>query len=667
MAAFAQATMLAVCFFALAITPAAAGDSGTAAVNLLPANGKHRGIVLKSQTVDTIISAEEGKVWADTKVWMKLQNPASKPITVSVTLPGPQMTPLPLPSDLSVLVDKAPLQLTPSAGADSAQPAGATAAISIPARKSVDVRIAYRQALSNTNGLVTYTYLLDEASQWAGTPESLRLTVELKPPIHMGSLLATSQPAHRSDGQRMTWDWETDWGKPGANVGLALMSPGWSTEFEAAQAAAAEQDAGAAQHILLSQHYTRLASLQGSLLKAPLAVWSRFYPAAIAELQTALNSKSSTAERTQAHSLMARLYVEQAGQAEQSGRQQYLQAAAAEIRSALADSEPEPELVELAGKVFGDLSDIASGAGDGAAARRYGEQLEEIRAFSPQQAADTQAANQRLSQATSALEQGDTDTARDLVASFLDTQATTAPEAPAPIVGQTSLTVTTTPQGRQIVVHLGQDADLQEASELAAETEKALRPHKVAQAIRKANCITLTLPGPPGTAMFALQKDLADALPDAPELALLHSVLADTNGYTETHTSHLRSMWQYTEEVDLAPALRRWEELAAQLERATPGLPQGLAPAQSEQVRFMQSVLWASDAAAWRRLAASSTVDYRFEPLASDTNYEWQVRTGESREMVVQMIQWNPSGIRWAIVALCAGIVGFAALLWHLI
>jgi hypothetical protein len=661
--AFAQATLLALCLLALAITPAAADDSGTAAVNLLPTSGKHRGIVLKSQTVDAVILEEQGKVWADTKVWMKLQNPASKPITVSVSLPGPQMAPVPLPADLSVQVGKVPLQLVPSTAADSSQPTGATAAIRIPARKSVDVRIAYRQALSDTNGVVTYGYLLDEAAKWAGTPESLRLTVTLKPSVSMRSLLAITPPAHRSDGQTMTWDWETDWGKLGANVGFAFMSPGWFAEFEAAQSAAANEDAGAADHLLLSRHYSRLASLQGSLLNAPFAFQSRYYPAAIAELQAALDSEGPTSEQAEAHSIMAKLYVEQA---EQGNEPRYLQAAAAEIRSALGDSEPDPDLVELAGRVFEELSGIANAAGEGVAARHYVEQFEEIRAFSPQQAALSQATSQRLDQVALALEQGNRGTARDLVASLVATQASDVPEASPPIVNQTSLMITTTPQGRQIVTHLGDDANLQEALELAAETERALRPHSPAKSVGAANSITLTLPGPPGPAMFVLQKELAEAVPDAPELALLHSVLADTSGYTETHTSLLRSTWQFTETVDLAPALRRWEGLAARLDAATPALPLGLSTTESERLRFMQRSLRASDAAAWRRFAASSTVDYRFEPTDPDTNYQWQVRAGESRQMFVQMAQWNSRSIHWAIVALSAAVAAIALLMWRL-
>jgi len=253
--AIAQAVASAVCLFALTASSVFAEDPGTAAVNLLPAKGQHRGIVLKSQTVDAVISEDQGKVWADTKVWLRLHNPASKPITVSVTLPGPQLAPAPLPAGLDVHVGKTPLKLAFSGDTDEGQVAVASAAIGVPARRSVDVSLVYRQTLPESQGVFTYTYQLAGAGQWAGTPESLRVTVELKPPIVMRSLLDAATPAHHSNGQTLTWDWEAKWDASEVNIGLVFMSPSWFAEFETAKAAAVGQAAGADQHLLLSEHF----------------------------------------------------------------------------------------------------------------------------------------------------------------------------------------------------------------------------------------------------------------------------------------------------------------------------------------------------------------------------------------------------------------------------
>lgn len=658
--------MLALCLSVVSIIAVSASDSGTAAVNLLPLKAQHRGIVLKSQTVDAIISEEQGKVWADTRVWLKLDNPASKPITVSVTLPGAQTSPVPLPADLDVRVGNGPLRLLPSVEADDGQVLSATAAIRIPARNSVDVTLTFRQALPDDQGVTTYAYPLGGADQWAGTPESLRVTVELKPPMSTGSILAIAPPAHRSDAQTLTWDWESDWAQSKTNVGFAFMSPGWFTEFEAARMGAAGEEAGAGQHILLSQHYRRLASLSAVPFDTQTEFRTRYYPSAIAELQAALASNPSPAESAQAHSMLAELYVEQADRVERGAREQYLQAAGIEVESAISSSAPESALRELAAKIFGDLSQTAEAAGDAAAARDYRHRLEAIRAFSPEQDGQTRSIAEDLLQAAHFLDQGDTEASRDLIASRYGLRAAVLEGAPPPLVRHTLLTVTTTPGSRQITLDLGAGENLEEASELARRTAEALRAQGGTQAIADANKVIITLPGPPGASVFASQQALAASLPDAPELALLRSVLANTRGSETTETSLLKSIWRYTEQVDLASALQHWEQIAAQLESAQVSSFQGLAPGQSEQLQRIQRVLWDSDAAAWRRFATSSRVDYRFEQNTSDTNREWQVRPGEQREMVVQSSRWNLESMRWAALALCIALAGLAALAWQL-
>jgi hypothetical protein len=492
------------------------------------------------------------------------------------------------------------------------------------------------------------------------------VTVGVKPPIVMRSLLDIAQPAHRSDGQTLTWDWEANWGKSGVNVGLAFMSPGWFAEFETAQTAAASEDAGASQHIVLSQHYRRLASLPALLFDERSDFQSRYYPAAIAELQAALDSKGSSSEKAQAHSMLAELYMQQADQAEQGERVHYLQAAAAEVELALSGSAQQSDVLELAAKVFQELSDNANAAGDDATAKGYLRRLEGMRASSPQRPPQTQSMNDSLSQATLALDQGKTEVARNLIESLVEPQTATVPGAAAPLVSQTSLTVTTTPRGRQIVVHLGNGENPEKASELAARTVEALRKKEEGQAVATANTITLTLPGRPGPAMFALQRDLAAALPDAAELALLRSVLEGTRGSENLQTSQLRSTWRYTETVDLAPALLRWSEIAAGLEYTQDDPTEEAPDLQSEELQRVQRVLRGSDAAAWRRFAANSRVDYRFEPNTSDTNQEWQVGAGESRTMWIQESRWNLDRIHWTGIGLCAVVVGLAALVWRL-
>jgi hypothetical protein len=664
--AFAQAAVLALCLFAVSAARGNASDAGTAVVNILPADGKHRGIVLKSQTVDAIINEEEGKVWADTRVWLRLHNPASKPITLSVTLPGPQLAPVPLPSDLQVRVGNVPLPLLPSDGAEGGSALSATAAIGIPAHSSADVRLAFRQTLPEDQGVVTYVYMLSGADQWAGTPESLRVTVAVKPPVTMRSLLSVVPAAHSTDVQTLTWDWESEWVKSKVNVGVAFMSPAWFAEFDAARAAASGENVGASQHMLLSQHYLRLASLPALPFDAQPAFHSRYYPLAVAELQAAIARGGTTAENTQAHSTLAGLYTEQADRLEPGARQPYLQAAASEIESALDGTAPAPGLLELAGRIFGELSEMATAAGDDAAATTYLRRLEGIQTRSQHQATLGRSTDSDLSQITDALERGDAETARDRIVSLYGSQAAILPGASPPLVSQTSITVTTSLEGRRIAILFGRGRNLKQASHLARQTSDALRLQGRAQVAASANSVTITLPVPPGPAEIELQQGLAAALPDVPELALLRSVLTDSRGFESTYTSLLRSTWSYTERVDLESALQLWQEIATRFELAQAESLQALPAAQAHQVQQIQRALWDADAVAWHRFAANSRVDYLFEQSTSDTARAWQVRAGETREMFVEKSRWNFNSIRWAAIALCIAVVGLAALVWRL-
>jgi hypothetical protein len=661
---FAQAGILAVVLFVSSFTLATA-DPGTAAVNLVPSGGKHRGIVLKSQTVDAVVSGDKGKMWADTRVWLRFQNPASKPITVSVELPGPQLAPMPLPSPLDVRVDDVPLALLTTAPKEGGQPPGATAAIGIPARSSVDVRVSFRQDLPEDQGIVTFAYLLSGADQWAGTPESLRVTVEMSSPISSRSLIYIVPPAHRSNGQTLTWDWESEWVKTKTSLGLAFMSPSWFAEFDAARAAADAEGASAAAHISLSRHYRRLASLTALPFAAEKVFRSRYNPAAIAELQSAIAASASTAERSQAHSLLADLYAQEADRAASSDRKYYLQAAAAEIRLALDGSSTEPALTELADKIFSQLSEEAESSGDSAAASSYDQRLEALGPSSPARANHEPSLGSALSQAIDSMERGDIDAARGFLAARYGPEASVLPGAAPPIVSQTALTVTTTPRGRTIATLLGRGENLSKASALAKRTEAALQPLSLAQVVANANTITITLPAPPGSAMLEVQQALASALPDAPELALLKAVLADARGSVGTQTNLVESTWRYTERADLSRSGQYWQELANRLDSAQTNSQQGLSAAQSEQLQRIRRYVWDSDATAWRKFAANSSVDYRFQESDADTNREWRLRAGESREMFVQRSLWNWDTARWSALVLTAALIGMAALVWR--
>lgn len=634
-------------------------------MNLVPAAGKHRGIVLKSQTVDAVLSEENGKIRADTRVWLRLQNPASKAITVSVELPGPQPAPAPLPSPLDVRVDDVPIALRPAAAKDGVQPSGATAAIQVPARGAVEVRLSFSEELPDDEGVVTFAYPLIGADQWAGTPESLRVTVEMMSPNVSRSLLLTSPSAHRLGAQTLTWDWETEWVKTKPSVGLAFMSPSWQGEFEAARAAAAAAGAGATEHIALSRHYRRLASLPAPTFADPAVFRTRYYPAAIAELQIAIATGSPAAEKRQARSLLAELYLQEADRSESEARKHYLQAAAAEVQLASQPPSTEPFLAKLANEIFNQLAQEAEASGDSALAGSYRKRLEAISANPNARASNEATAASVLSRAVDAVNQGDINAARGFLAIKYGLEASALPGASPPIVSQSALTVTTTPSGRTIVMLLGHGENLSAASELARQTEAALRPQSSNRVVASGNALTITLPIAPGSAMLEHQQTLAPGLPDAPELALLRAVLEDAQGSADTQSDLVKSTWRFSERVDLSRALQRWQEMAAQLDSALPVPLPGGSPTESEQLQWIRHHIRASDATAWRDFAANSRVDYRFEESDADSIREWQLRAGETRELLVERQTWNLENARWAILALAAVLIGAAILVWR--
>jgi len=77
--------------------------------------------------------------------------------------------------------------------------------------------------------------------------------------------------------------------------------------------------------------------------------------------------------------VLAQLYAEQAERVEPDNRAQYLQAAANEIELASQGSMPKPDLLTMAEKIYGELSENAYARGDDASAKSYLQRLEVIR------------------------------------------------------------------------------------------------------------------------------------------------------------------------------------------------------------------------------------------------------------------------------------------------
>ncbi len=288
--------------------PAREDQPGSAALSIVPQGGRPRGVQLRAQTVDAVISQDAAGVWADMRVWVQLFNPGNQPIVVPVTLPGPQLAAAALPADFEITLNNRPLALPPL------RTIGFTAPITVPVSGSAHLRLHYRQALSSQDDLVSFTYPLTATLQWGNTPESVRVTIKYAPALPPEAILTHAPAATRRDRDGLTWHIENR--KAAASIGVAFMAPVWWREFTAARTAAAASQAGLAEQMALSRRYEQMANLTAPPFDPAAPFFERYYPGAVAALQAGIarpGPAAQPAELAAAHAGLARLYLARAG------------------------------------------------------------------------------------------------------------------------------------------------------------------------------------------------------------------------------------------------------------------------------------------------------------------------------------------------------------------
>ena len=648
-----------------------ADSIGTSTVTVVPADGQSRDIELRSQTVDVVISQDAEAVWADTEVWIRLYNPATRTITVPLALPGPQLTPGDLPADLLIRLDDVALPTEPTRPADGQGPAGLLSQIIIDGQQAVSLRLSYRQALPESGGLVTFAYPLSAADQWANTPESLRVTARFSAPVVAEQLLVQAPPAH-SDGRSLTWQWEGV--RALEDVGVAFLAPAWWAEFNAARAAAAAPDAPAAAHIALSRRYQQLAALAPSPLRDPLGdpidFYTRYYPAAVAELQAAVaqaaaveDANTSIADRLTAHASLASLYREQANRLGLGGIA-YLELAVDEANAAMALGATDPNLRSLAADSYVRLAQISQLQGNTAAAERYAATLVALQGGTTP---EEQARDLTLIAAAQASARGDLDRARQLLIEAVGSEAATLPGAPPPIARQALVSVTTTPGTRTITLTL---ADVQDTAgvgallQRAADQLRAVTPATVTATVTAATTgLAINMPWQDAQELITAQTALADALPDDPELALLAAALSPARVTWRTADDLLRRSSSYVEFMDLEPARLIWLGLANRLEEAS--REESSARGSDDRLLELQRARWAADAAAWRALADRSRVEYRIDLGKPTAARAWQLAAGSARALAVEATDWSRPTIGWGAGAAGLLLILLALAVWE--
>lgn len=345
---------------------ALAGAPGTAAVVVVPADGRHRGVQLRAQTVDVTIAQDATGVWADTRLWVQLHNPSAKPIVVTIALPGPQANPVALPSDLEATLDNKPLTLTPLPAQPDQPAIGFTAPITVPLRGMAAVLVRYRQALPEDQGLVTFNYPLTTTAIWSGRPESLRVTVRFAHAAEPDQLLAHAPAATRYHRDGMTWHWENT--KATSAIGVAFMAPDWWAAFRNEGAAAAIPTAGLAEYMALARRYRQLAALPEPAFASDVGFFDRYYPPAVAALEAgvaAAGADTDPAALAQAYADLAALYQQRADRLPEAAAAPFIQMAALALEHGVALTPTDAELRRAAAALYAQLADQAQARGAG--------------------------------------------------------------------------------------------------------------------------------------------------------------------------------------------------------------------------------------------------------------------------------------------------------------
>ncbi len=643
-------------FGAIGVT-ARADAPGTTSVNMVPLRGKHRGIVLRSQTVDATIFEDAAGVWADTDIRYRLQNPDTKAITVTVALPGPRALPAGLPDGIEMRVAGEAVELLPGTEtAEGGDPILWTR-ISLPPKRSTDIQITYRQALPEQDGMVVFTYMSAASKDWARAPEGVKVNVRFRTPVEADSILSVAPPPDESETGSMTWQWEGE--KNLADIGLVMMAPSWWAAYTAEREKAASAEATASDFVALAERYKNLAQLP-LLPFQDVGFFDRFYPSAVSSLEEAVANPqvARSPEAASVFTTLALLYDERARASGGDDRYLYTQLAADVAIRGLATGHADPGLRELASRVLEQALTLAQERNDADAARNYRAQLESLQQGANGLSDDDRERTRVLDEARLALDRKDYRQARQLLAGLIATDAPAAPQVSALLI-ETS----TTPGRRDIRVTSSDGEETGSGPALLQALHAALSKTTGASVNLDAQGLTITIPFIRASEMLAVQHALATRLPELPEAALLRDVLQAKELVFTAGTEPLRTTETYIEEISLQPCREQWLDIAKRLDDAASlmGAPDASASLQvNDTKRLMTSVL-RHDAEAWRQLNASSRVVYRLRLSdAYQIEREWSAEPGAARLLTANATRWRDEQVKRAFAGVSAGAVALA-------
>ena len=648
--------------------PTQAAGPGTEPMAAVPAGGKANGIQLQSQTVDVNLSQVDGQVWADTQVWLRLSNPVTNTVAVVLALPGPvnatmaKVISTTLPADIKLSVEDEPQDFQPADGG------GLLVPIEIRGHGNISVRMSYRQVLPENGGLVLFAYPLTASRQWAGTPESMRVTVKFSGALPAEQIIGQAPLADQFDWQSLTWDLAGQ--KAGEDVWLAFMAPDWWAWFSKARSAAAAPGASAAQQVALSELYQHLASLSRLPFRPDLDFYVRYYPAAVGALQTAIDAAKAAgqpAEEGRIHGLLATLYGQQADRLGDNAGDLYLQLAANEAQMALTSGVDDPALRKLAGDAYRQLATSAAANGEATTAADYLNRLAAIEPSAQTGAGAEQQQATRLQVAAQQIAHGDRESARRTIAEMYGQDAAEVPAAARPLAEQAVLVVKTQPGQRLIRLTLGDFRETVAVGAMLDRAAEAIRSVPGVQVSSATDWLAVTLPYADLAGLTSLEQSIAGALPDDPELALLAAMLKTDQTSLQVDESAYQRQSDYTERAALQTVRETWEDLADHIDRAAQAKQQAAeGQGAAAQLARLQGILWSGDAAAWRALAEASRAEYSVEMPQAGLSQQWVVQAGVARLMAADSIAWRYERILaiGAGGALALALIAFVVWRW---
>lgn len=649
-----QVTFLVLVFAALACSPKLvhADSTGTGSITVVPGDGGARGIRLRSQTVDLVISERAGGAWADTDLRVQLHNRGATQVIMPVAIPGPQVSDTGMPEISEASLGGRPLALTPVTTPNSAQ-IRATATITIPVRGSVDIRVRYRQALAIENGLTSYAYLLTAGNAWAGVPESLRVSVTFAQPLRPEQILHLAPAPGSSSRGAFKWEWGGV--KAPSNIGLAFMSSEWWRQLEEERAAAGMPEAGLREHVTLGERYWYLATLAPPAFAPRASFYQRFSSQAIAEWRAGIASgtpETDPVELAAARERLAGIYLAEGSRIGGAAGEVYLQLALGELDNAAVLKPGDAELKTSAGAVRSLLA--------GAAVRRAAARTEGATDSVHQQLVSETTAQDKAARAQAegillaqrAVAAGDFPDASRILTDTFGPDALRLSSARPPRISQALLYIDTGPGLRTIRLQLMDNENGAAASQVVSEAATALLGFS--DILASGTAITFTLRYDGSVALLAWQDRLQAALTDLPELGLLSSVLSTRDLAWPVAETLFTRAHGYRESVDLRRSTLAWETEAARLDKAADE-----AEATGEPLNLLRAAIWRSDARAWRDIGTRSRAVYRVAVSGSDTGPDWLL------ERVHRLHQEDTSQRRWVVRAGEVRQLETSALAWR--